>query len=239
MEAPGTWGSDTAPTSCKPGWLPYLRTSSDRDGTPKLRSEAAKLAGEIQKLKDLPSANRLEDARKAARWARIELDRFIGANVAALADESKGRQAGDDLRAQVNALLEAIGSYQATVAYFSALVSKAPGLEPQVEMPGALPDRLTNLGRELKNLLPEIRDPLPRSRLPATGAKPHHGSKARTAVGSAFNTPTSKRSGRRRSKLRRQRERLARRDVSVRPPQSQSVGRGRLEETLDALLGDQ
>ena len=138
----------------------------------------------------------------------------------------------------MNALLEAIGSYQATVAYFSALVSKAPGLEPQVEMPGALPDRLTNLGRELKNLLPEIRDPLPRSLFRDGGETPP---RVQGQDGGWVGVQHANVKEERAAKIEAQeaRERLARRDVSVRPPQSQSVGRGRLEETLDALLGDQ
>jgi hypothetical protein len=185
----------------------------------------------------VPWARRLEEAHKVARWARIELDNFIGNNVVALADESKGRQAGYDLRVQANALIAAIDRYHGVVADFSALVSKAPGLEPQVELPGALGDRLTTLRRELQQLVPAVRDPLPRSIFPAEGETPP---RVQTEEGGWVGVQHTRVQEERAAKIEAQeeRERHGRRRVGVRPPQPQPAGRSRLDEVLDGLLGE-
>jgi hypothetical protein len=148
----------------------------DQTGNPKPRTEAARLAGEIRKLKDPPVAwsRRLDEARRAARMARIELDQWRGAHVVELAraDEPEDRQAAEELRAQVNGLIATIKRYQGVMAKNSALVSKAPGLDPQVELPGGFSDRLSNVRRDLQRLLPEIVAPLPRSIFPREGETP-------------------------------------------------------------------
>ena len=103
----------------------------DDAGSPKPKTRAATLAGEIKKLKDPPisAARRLEEAKSTARRARVELERFEGANVVALAkaDEADDRAAGDDLRALVNELIRGIDHYQGVIAKNSARVAKAPG----------------------------------------------------------------------------------------------------------------
>ena len=51
----------------------------------------------------------------------------------------------------------------ASMAHFSARVSKAQGLNAQVELPGMFNDKLSNLRRDLQKFLSEIVDPLPHS----------------------------------------------------------------------------
>ncbi len=136
----------------------------DETGNPKPKTEAARLAAQIKALKDPPVAwsRRVEQARTTARQARIELDRFSGANVAeiARANEHVGREAGGGLRAQLRGTIEAIDGYYSAQAQFSAMVAKASGLDPQTELPATLSDKLSNLRRDLQRLLPEVEDPL-------------------------------------------------------------------------------
>ena len=117
----------------------------DQTGNPRPKTEAARLAGEIKAFKDPPVtwSRRLDEARGTARRARIDLDQFSGANVAeiATADEHVGREAGDDLRAQLRGTIEAIDGYYRALAHFSAMVAQASGLDPQTALPAALSDK--------------------------------------------------------------------------------------------------
>ena len=90
----------------------------DATGNPRPKTTAATLAAEIQKLKTPPVSwsRRAEQAHTTARRARLELDRFEGANVATIvkAEEHLGREAGDNLRAQLTGVIAAIDNWHHT-----------------------------------------------------------------------------------------------------------------------------
>ncbi len=124
-----------------------------------------KLADLRQALEDVwPS--RLEGARRALQRAEFERDRFMSEHFEDIAGEliPHGTAAADDVQRAMDALLIALGRWQAEAGRFEKVMARVPGVRG-LTMP-ALP--VHSLEQELGQLDGRVPVPVPRELLPET-----------------------------------------------------------------------